>query len=139
MKRPEADENSADVEQWERDLEKEVHSVNASRRTPPYVRMNWDHVRETVESLGIDQERAERLVLAADAGFRWDTAINILERRGMGREDAEDAVESIAHHILAGRTMDDAPFEEARERKKLLWSIAGIALLTIGIGAWIFV
>lgn len=139
MKQPEIDEHAAAIERWEREIEEEVRSVNASSRTPPYVRMNWRDIRETAKSMGIDQERVERLILAADAGFRWDTAINILEQAGMHQEAAEDVAEALAHHIVAGRTMDDVPVEAVRERKELLWSVVGLALLAIGMAAWMLV
>ena len=81
------------AEQWEEDIENEIWDANAALLPQMKGRhrtaINGKQIIETADALGIDPERAHRIIGAAQAGVDWHNAIFDLERHGMDRSSAE--------------------------------------------------
>lgn len=105
------------VRLWEQELENSIHNANIVSRDYGVPSINGELVYREAESLGIDQLRVKRLVVAAQEDLRWDSLVNTLEYGGMSPGNAEWAAEKICHDILAGRIRRSAVQQQMKDKK----------------------
>ena len=118
----------------EDDLKRTVRDCNVAWIMGSHAGINWPHFQRRAQDLGVDQQRVERIVLAAKVDLDWDETIYLLEIGGMNRECAEWATDQLAQRVGARRHSYDLRLAEERKRTWLTLSINGLVLIALAVG-----
>ena len=117
------------------DLERAVRDCNVARLMGVPRRINWPHFEQRSQDLGVDQQRIDRIILAAKVDLDWDETICLLENGGMNREDAEWVADQLAQRLGARRYSYVLRLaEERKQERKRTWlalSINGLVLVAV--------
>ena len=120
---------------WERELQHDIYDGNAGLRAVGRFdggSLDLASILRTAEELGIDEGRVESIVRAAVRDVDWHDAVGDMVAHGVDQRSAAEIVDRIVVRTWAIRTWHDGPFNEAKQRRELAWSVGSICALVAG-------
>ena len=124
-----------DIQSLETDLMGAVEDCAAARLLGGRQQINWSYFEQRAKTLGLDNERLERITRLAEFGFSWSETMRVLLANGLDHGTAEWIVDRMLENAGVRKSLYDRRLSETVAKARRYDLVAFRVYVVVGGGA----